>query len=220
MSIRIVVADDHVLMRQGLRQVLETEPDLNVVGEAGDGQEAVDKSLALRPDVVLLDITMPKLNGIEAARRIKHALPDTGIVMLTIHDADEYLMDAVSAGINGYVLKDVDPSVMIDVVRMCSQGSGYLHPSITARLLGRLGNGKQESIPRRRRIGDEGLTPREFEVLEMIAQGAPNAEIAAKLFISESTVKNHVTNILRKLRVNDRTQAALYALRKGWVSFN
>ncbi|HEY8450323.1 MAG TPA: response regulator transcription factor [Bacillota bacterium] len=217
-TIRVVVADDHVLLRQGLRQVLELEPDLTVVGEAGDGEEAVRQALGLKPDVVLLDITMPKLNGIEAARRIKQQLPRTGIVMLTIHDTDEYLLEAVSAGINGYVLKDVEPRVLVEAVRACSRGNGYLHPSITAKLLGRLGQRRgRPELPKRRRIGDEGLTPREFQVLELIAQGASNREIAATLYISESTVKNHVTSIFRKLEVTDRTQAVLYALRKGWV---
>lgn len=219
--IRVLIADDHMLLRQGLRQILELEPDIEVVGDAGDGEEAVAKALSLRPDVVLLDITMPKMNGIDAARRIRAELPDTGIVMLTIHDTNEYLLEAVAAGINGYVLKDVPAETLVDAVRTCSQGKGYLHPSITARLLGRLGNTRgSKALPKRRRIGDEGLTPREFQVLELIAQGASNREIGEKLFISENTVKNHVTSIFRKLSVTDRTQAVLYALKKGWVQVN
>lgn len=217
-GIRIVVADDHVLLRQGLRQVLEMEPDFEVVGEAQDGQQAVEITQALKPDVVLLDITMPRLNGIEAARAIKEALPSTGIVMLTIHDSDEYLMEAVAAGINGYVLKDVEPATLIEAVRSCSRGNGYLHPTVAARVLQRLNQPDSGSEPPvRRRVVEEGLTPREFEVLEQLAQGASNRDIADRLYISESTVKNHVTSIFRKLGVADRTQAVLYAVRKGWV---
>jgi DNA-binding NarL/FixJ family response regulator len=174
-----------------------------------------------RPDVVLLDITMPVMGGIEAARRIKQLRPETGVVVLTIHDSDEYLLESIAAGVNGYVLKDVEPAALVEAVRSCARGNGYLHPAMAARILARLGASVALQLPQvrpqGRRIGEEGLTPREFEVLELLAKGATNRDIARQLYISASTVKNHITSIFRKLGVSDRTQAVLYAVRKGWI---
>lgn len=217
----MLVADDHTVFRQGLRQVLELQPDIEVVGEASNGEQTVALTEQLRPDVVLIDISMPVVGGIEAARRIKQSRPETGVVMLTIHDSDDYLLEAIAAGINGYVLKDVEPEALVEAVRSCARGNGYLHPAMAARILTRLGASIAMQLPQARpasqRIGDEGLTPREFEVLELLAKGASNRDIAKQLFISASTVKNHLTSIFRKLGVTDRTQAVLYAVRKGWI---
>lgn len=220
-KIRVLIADDHTVFRHGLRQVLELEPDIEVVGEAANGEQAVELARRLRPDVVVVDITMPVLNGIETARRIKQDRPETGVVMLTVHDSDEYLLEAIAAGINGYVLKDVEPDALVDAVRSCARGNGYLHPAMAARILARLGASIALQLPQMRpqsrRLGEEGLTPREFEVLELLARGASNREIAKQLYISASTVKNHITSIFRKLGVSDRTQAVLYAVRRGWI---
>lgn len=220
-TIRLLIADDHVLFRKGLCQALAQEPDLDVVGEAADGNEAITKAAALKPDVIVMDLSMPVLGGIEATRQIRRQQPDVAVLILTAYDDDDNLLAAMAAGASGYVLKDVAPSELAEAVRACARGDGYLNPVIAAKVLTRLGaaNGSsQGSSPRVvKGADDKGLTPREFEVLEQIAVGASNRDIAQRLFISESTVKNHVTNIFRKLAVTDRTQAVLYALKQGWV---
>lgn len=220
--IRVVIADDHALFREGLRRALEAVEEFEVVGEADDGAVAVRICGELKPDVIVLDVSMPGMGGIAAARQIREEVPGTGILMLTMHDDEECLVEAVGAGINGYVLKDVHPVELVEAVRACSKGNGYLHPAMAAKVLHKLGAAVTSSMglnPRRprRREYDEGLTTREFEVLELIAKGASNRDIATRLYISESTVKNHVTSIFRKLNVTDRTQAVLYALKRGWV---
>jgi len=219
--IRLLIADDHVLFRKGLCQALTQEPDLEVVGKAADGNEAITKAVALKPDVVVMDLAMPVLSGIEAARQIRRQQPEVSVLILTAYDDDENLLSAMSAGVSGYVLKDVAPSELVEAIRACARGEGYLNPVMAAKVLRRLGTKggiKQGGSPGAvTGVNDKGLTPREFEVLEQIAIGASNRDIAQRLFISESTVKNHVTNIFRKLSVTDRTQAVLYALKKGWV---
>lgn len=219
--IRLLIADDHVLFRKGLCQALVQEPDLDVVGEAADGNEAITKAVSLKPDVVVMDLSMPVLGGIEAARQIRRQQPEVSVLILTAYDDDENLLSAIAAGASGYVLKDVAPSELAEAIRACARGEGYLNPVMAAKVLSRLGTTpglSQGTSARVAKNGDDmGLTPREFEVLEQIAIGASNRDIAQRLFISESTVKNHVTNIFRKLSVTDRTQAVLYALKKGWV---
>jgi len=225
--IRILIVDDHAILRQGLRQVLELEPDLEVVGEAQDGCEAVAKARALAPDVVLMDINMPGLNGIEATRLVRRELPDVRVLVLTIHDDDEYLREAAQAGVSGYVLKDVEPRELVRAVRLSAAGRPYLHPDMGGRLLSSLlahppakASPAIDAPP-----GGEGgatlegeLTRRECEVLELLADGASNRDIAARLFISEKTVKNHVTHILQKLGLGDRVHAALWVVRSGWAA--
>lgn len=212
-KIRVLVADDHPLIRQGLAQVLEMESDIEIVGEAGNGQECVEKAVALKPDVVMVDINMPVMNGLEASRAIKEVLPDVGVLILTIHDADEYLLEAVRSGVDGYVLKDVDPSVLVQAIRAIRAGRGYLHPSLGVRLM----HGVRRQQGSRQERAEDVLTAREIEVLHLLAEGVSNREIAERLFISEKTVKNHTNSIFRKMGVSDRTQAVLQAIKKGWV---
>ncbi|MCL5677282.1 MAG: response regulator transcription factor [Firmicutes bacterium] len=202
--IRVLIADDHAIVRQGLRHVLSFESDVDIIGEASNGEEAVRLAAELHPDVVMLDLTMPVVNGLEAARRIRESPAAPGIVVLTIHDDREYLLEAMRAGVTGYCLKDVDPPVLVQAIRRAHQGIAYVDPSLAGSLAFQAGV-------------QEGLTSREMEVLAMIAQGYNNKEISEKLVISEKTCKNHVTAIFTKLNVSDRTQAALYAIRQGWV---
>jgi len=213
-EIRVLIADDHPLIREGLRHVLELDPGLKVVGEVGDGQGAINLTRALHPDVVLMDIKMPGTDGIEASRVIRREFPDTKIIFLTVADEDEEIMEVVRSGASGYLLKDVEPAELIKAIYNVMEGKPALHPVATQRLLGELN--RLTAHPEE----DEGinsLTEREKEVLTLIAQGESNRSIARKLFISEKTVKNHITNIFRKLKVEDRTQAAIYAIKKGLV---
>ena len=202
--IRVLIADDHAIIRQGLRRVLAFEPDLEVIGEAVNGEEAVQLSQELRPDVVILDLNMPVISGLEAARRIRQDPSAPGVVVLTIHDDREYVLEAMRAGVTGYCLKDVEPAALVQAIRRAREGMAYVDPSLTGSLAIQAG-------------AEQGLTIREMEVLTMIAQGLSNREIADRLFISEKTCKNHISSIFAKLHVADRTQAALYAIRQGWV---
>ncbi|NLJ34243.1 MAG: response regulator transcription factor [Firmicutes bacterium] len=213
-QIRILLVDDHPLLRQGIRKVLEFEADMRVVGEAGNGEEALKLARRLQPLVIIMDINLPDISGIEATRLIKAELPDTKILALTIHDNDEYVVQMVRAGATGYILKDVDPGGLVKAVRAAAKGESYISPSIAGKVfeaLNRLSR-QEESLPRERL-----LTNREQEVLELIVQGCSNAKIAELLAISEKTVKNHVTSVLRKLNVQDRTQAAVHALKNRLV---
>lgn len=211
--VRVLVADDHPLLREGLRQVLGLA-GLQVVGEAANGRECLEKARSLRPDVVLMDLNMPEMSGLEATRTIKAELPGTRIVVLTIHDTEDYLVEAMQAGVEGYVLKDADPEVVVEAVRVCARGQSYLQPELGGRLMAGLRRREQQ------RAGGGArsvLSQREFEVLQLLAEGASNREISRRLFISEKTVKNHTNAIFRKMGVEDRTQAVLEAIRKGWV---
>jgi len=218
--IRVLVVDDHALFRRGLEIVLAEEPDIKVIGEAGDGAEAVERALALRPDVALLDITMPGLDGLEAARRILDAAPEGDaprILMLTTFDLDEYVYEALRAGASGFLLKDTPPEQLVAAIRVVAQGEALLSPSITRRVISEFvkGNGPrpQAQFPRL-----EDLTARELEVLILIARGLSNAEIAKSLFVSETTVKTHVARILMKLGLRDRVQVVVLAYEAGVVT--
>jgi len=214
--VRILIADDHNLFRKGLGQILEMEPGFTVVAEVGTGDEALERALVLRPDVVVLDVSMPG-GGLEACARIKAAAPGMGIVILTMHEDQEYLMRAIKAGANSYLLKDMDPGDLTDAIRAAKDGRPYLHPKLAGLALMELARGDK---PAAKSSDDPGLTDRELEVLRLVGQGASNREIAERLFISEKTAKNHLTHIFEKLGVSDRTQAALYAVRQGLVQLN
>jgi two-component system, NarL family, response regulator LiaR len=204
--IRVLIADDHPFVRHGLRTYLETLADMEVVGEAADGAEAVELAGRTLPDVVLMDLVMPELDGVEATRRLRAASPDTKVIALTSFDDDERVFPAIKAGAAGYLLKDVRPAELAEAVRKASRGEALLAPSVTARLMQEVSGERPASA---------GLTGRELEVLRLIARGLPNKLIARELVVSEKTVKTHVSNILAKLHVTDRTQAALYAVREG-----
>jgi DNA-binding NarL/FixJ family response regulator len=214
MQIKVLLADDHSLLRQGVRQILELERDIEIVGEASDGEEALELIKETNPDVILLDVNMPKLNGVEVARKIKEQRINVGIIVLTIHQDREYLFELVKIGISGYLLKDIDSNSLIKAIRVVHQGESYLHPEMTTYLLKEFNRLNQSY---KNNIEQNPLTAREQEVLQMIAQGKSNREIAKGLFISEKTVKNHLSNVFRKLEVNDRTQAVLYGLKNDLI---
>ncbi|GAB2685450.1 response regulator [Thalassiella azotivora] len=211
--IRVLVADDHALYRRGLEMVLSAEPDIEIVGEAGDGAEAVARAEQLLPDVVLMDIRMPRRSGIEACSAIKDVAPSTKIVILTISDEESDLFQAVRAGANGYLLKDVPGEDVADGIRAVVSGQSLISPSMAGALL-------QEFAALSRRAESRApvpvprLTDRELEVLRLVARGMANRDIAAELFISENTVKNHVRNILEKLQLHSRMEAVVYAVRE------
>jgi DNA-binding NarL/FixJ family response regulator len=217
--IRILLVDDQALVRAGFRMILDAEPEMEVVGEASDGREAVDQVRDLRPDVVLMDIRMPELDGLEAARRILAGAPEEGapkILMLTTFDLDEYVYDALRAGASGFLLKDVPAEELVNGIRVVAQGDALLAPSVTKRLIAEFSRGAvaQQSAPAEL----EELTPRELEVFGLIARGMSNAEIAAELVVSETTVKTHVARVLMKLGVRDRVQAVVLAYESGVVA--
>lgn len=215
--IKILIADDHALLRQGIRNVLEFETDFTIVGEAGDGQEAIDKTLILEPDILLLDLNMPGLNGIEVNRKLHSNKVKTKVIILTIHDGEHYVIEVLKSGALGYLLKDVEPNMLVKAIHTVYEGNAFVYPEIAENLFGNMGgllesvNEKAEEIWRQRR--GERLTSREMDVLRCIAKGYNNQEIAQTLFVSEKTVKNHLTNIFRKINVNDRTQALLFVLK-------
>ncbi|WP_059011136.1 response regulator [Streptomyces specialis] len=211
MTIRVLIADDQMMVREGFSVLLNAQPDIEVCGEAVNGREAVDRARVLLPDVVLMDIRMPVLNGIEATREIMAADHGTKVLVLTTFDLDEYVYQALLAGASGFLLKDASARQLAEGVRVVSAGEALLAPTVTRRLItefSRLGHAAPRP-PARERIGD--LTERETQVLALIAQGLANAEIAAHLAVAESTVKTHVSRILVKLGLRDRTQAAVFA---------
>ena len=212
-TIRLLLADDHAMVRKGLQVFLQTQPDLELAGEAASGQEAIDKTAELKPDVVLMDLAMPGLNGIEATKRIKEANPAVKVIVLTSFSDQDHALPAIRAGVNGYLLKDIEPEELVSAIRLVHEGQAALHPDVAGQLMSRLaGEEKPQAVAAE---ADSELTSRERQVLGLIASGKSNKEIAAELFITEKTVKTHVSHVLDKLGLNDRTQAAIYAVKQG-----
>jgi len=216
-NIRVLIADDQSLVRAGFRMILETEPDLEVVGEAADGEEAVEVSRRERPDVVLMDVRMPNVDGLEATRRILDgATEGPRVLILTTFDLDEYVYEALRAGASGFLLKDTPPEELVSAIRVVARGDALLSPTITRRVIAEFVRRPPDSVRRPPPELDE-LTSREREVLLEVARGLSNAEIAKALWVSETTVKTHVARILMKLRLRDRVQAVVFAYETGLV---
>ncbi len=211
-KIRVLLADDHAIVREGVKRILTAEPDLDVVGEAEDGLQAVEQAKKLKPDVAVLDISMPELNGIEATKQIKAALPNTHTIALTMHADDAYVFQLLKAGASGYVLKRAAATDLVQAIRAASRGEAFLYPSVAKAVvsdyLKRLESGEGRETY-------DGLTDREKEILTLVAEGATNQEIAQKLYISVKTVQTHRAHIMEKLNLHDRTMLVRYAIRKG-----
>ncbi|CAH0238087.1 Transcriptional regulatory protein DegU [Peribacillus sp. Bi96] len=224
MKTSIIIIDDHQLFREGVKRILDFESSFDVVAEGDDGSEAMDLVEAHKPDVVIMDINMPTMNGVEATKMLVNRYPETKVIILSIHDDENYVQHALKTGAQGYLLKEMDADALIDAVRVVAEGGSYLHPKVTHNLVKEY----------RRLAAEEGadrdsvhtieirrplhlLTRRECEVLQLLADGKSNRAIGETLYISEKTVKNHVSNILQKMNVNDRTQAVVLAIKNGWV---
>jgi DNA-binding NarL/FixJ family response regulator len=214
MTIRVLVCDDQALVRSGFRMILEARPDLEVVGEAEDGLQAIELAEQTSPDVVLMDVRMPNLDGVEATRRIVRSGSPARVIVLTTYDVDEHVYDAVRAGASGFLLKDVQPTQLVAAIRVVAAGDALLAPSVTRRLLDRFARSLPDRAPP---DSLSSLTEREIEVLRLLATGLSNAELAERLFVSEATVKTHVSSVLRKLGVRDRVQAVVLAYDAGLV---
>jgi DNA-binding NarL/FixJ family response regulator len=217
MSVRVVIADDQALVRAGFKMILEAEPEIDVVGEAEDGVEAVEMIKRLKPDVALMDIRMPRLNGLEATRQITNGAGDvpTRVLVLTTFDLNEYVYEALRAGASGFLLKDVPSEQLVAGIHVVARGEALLAPSITRRLIEEFA--KNKPVERTPPKEVEELTAREMEVFKLIARGMSNAEVAAELIVSETTVKTHVARILMKLHLRDRVQAVVYAYESGMI---
>jgi DNA-binding NarL/FixJ family response regulator len=215
MSIRVLLCDDQALVRSGFRMILEARPDLEVVGEAEDGLQAVELAVRSEPDVILMDVRMPNIDGVEAIRRIVAAGSEARVIVLTTYDLDEYVYDAIRAGASAFLLKDVRPTQLVEAIRIVAAGDALLAPSVTRRLLDRFARSLPGREPAPAALSS--LTEREVEVLRLLASGMSNAELAEHLFVSEATVKSHISNILRKLGVRDRVQAVILAYEAGLV---
>ena len=210
--IRVLLADDHTILRAGLRMMLSVQPDIEIVGEASDGRQAITEAQRLQPDVILMDITMPELNGIEATRKVKKLLPETRVLVLTMHENEEYLFQVLRAGASGYILKEAADTELISAIRSVHAGRFYLSPPAQAMMVG--------DYMQRVRAGEErdsysGLTEREREILKLVAEGYTNNQIGERLFISPKTVDTHRTHVMDKLNLHSRAELVKYAMRRG-----
>ncbi|WP_077619729.1 response regulator [Bacillus sinesaloumensis] len=226
MKTNIVIIDDHQLFREGVKRILDFEPTFQVVAEGDDGAEALTLIEKHKPDVVIMDINMPNLNGIEATKQLIDTYPDTKVIILSIHDDESYVTHALKTGATGYLLKEMDADSLVEAVKVVAEGGSYLHPRVTHNLVKefrRLAVASGQSVPTQSYATVEVrrplhlLTRRECEVLQLLTDGRSNRGIGDDLYISEKTVKNHVSNILQKMNVNDRTQAVVVAIKNGWV---
>ncbi len=214
-NITILLADDHVLLRQGTRELLEREDDMVVVGEAGDGEEAVRLTAELHPSVIIMDIAMPKMNGIEATRRIKEIFPDSAVLILSAYDDDQYVFAILEAGAAGYLLKDVPSDELVEAIRAVHAGESILHPTIARKVVNRFAS-PQGLGPAA--VESDQLSDREMEVLKLAAQGMTNMEIAKELDLSVRTIQGHLSNIFSKMQVGSRTEAVIQGLQRGWFT--
>lgn len=215
-KIRILIADDHRVVREGLAAILKSRSDMDVVGEAINGFEVIEKTKALKPDVILMDISMPQMNGVEATRAVRKISPEIGIVVLTMHDDDATIFELVRTGVHGYLLKDADSSEIVKAIQSIYKGESIIHPSIARKILGefsQLGPEQVKKAPRQM----YNLSGREVDVLRRVAKGKTNKEIASELQLSEKTIKNHVRNIFHKMEVYDRTEAAMKGVQEGII---
>ncbi len=211
-EIRVLLADDHNVLRQGMAQVLEAQPDITVVAQASNGKEAYRLAMQHQPDVILMDINMPEMDGVAAAQKITAELPQTGIIILTMYRRDDYVFEAIKAGASGYLLKEAELDELLDAIRAVAQGEAVIDPSIAGRVLAELRRPRRtpvEAVPE--------LADRDLEILQLVAQGLSNQEIADRLFLAEKTIRNRLSLIFKRLHLENRTQAALYALREGLI---
>ncbi|MDC3412219.1 response regulator transcription factor [Aquibacillus sp. 3ASR75-11] len=223
MTTNIVLVDDHKLFREGVRRILEFEPSFNVLAEGDDGTTVLNLVEQYEPDVVLMDINMPHINGVQATAELIQHYPETRVIILSIHDDENYVTHALKTGAQGYLLKEMDSDALIEAIKVVSEGGSYLHPKVTHNLVKEYRRLAEENVIKvNEKISEYRkplhlLTRRECEVLQLLAEGKSNRGVAEALYISEKTVKNHVSNILQKMSVNDRTQAVVTAIRNGWV---
>lgn len=214
-KIRILIADDHRVVREGLVAILKSRSDMDVVGEAVNGFEVIEKTKALKPDVILMDISMPQMNGVEATRAVRKISPEIGIVVLTMHDDDATIFELVRTGVHGYLLKDADSSEIVKAIQSIYKGESIIHPSIARKILGEFSQLEPEQVKKAPQMYN--LSGREVDVLRRVAKGKTNKEIASELHLSEKTIKNHVRNIFHKMGVYDRTEAAMKGVQEGII---
>jgi DNA-binding NarL/FixJ family response regulator len=217
--IKVLIVDDHRVVREGLSAILQSKENIQVLGEAQDGQEAVEKARSLLPDVILMDVSMPKMSGVEATRIIKREFPHIGIIALTMYEEQQYIFDLVRGGATGYLLKDSDSDQIVKAIQSVYRGESLIHPAVASKILAEFSLLAQKKGKKSGWV-EHDLTEREITVLRLVADGKTNKEIANNLDLSEKTVKNHVRNIFHKLQVYDRTQAAILAIRKGLIELD
>jgi DNA-binding NarL/FixJ family response regulator len=218
-EIRLVLADDHAVVRSGTRELLEQQPDFKIIGEASDGNEAVRLAGELQPDVMVMDVRMPAMSGVEATREIKASYPNVKVLVLTAHDDDEYVFALLQAGANGYLLKTAEIEELVRAIRTVAAGKSALAPEVTGKVVAQFTSGK--SLPEvltETQENYDGLTDRELDILRLVGQGLSNKQIGKRLFISDRTVQAHLSNIFSKLNVSSRTEAVMHAVRKGWIT--